>query len=143
MQEGNATISEDDHGEDEGNPFGEGEHGRHEAEPHLDHLAVHEHWDAQQQAPPKSDAEHLLVSAVVGAVPGMRGMVHVGGHVVPGVGGMVHGGGHVVPHVLGMIHFVMCRVVHTFMHGVVHHGFLIVIGVVVHIVVHGGVHGYL
>jgi hypothetical protein len=46
-----------------------------EAQPHLDHPAVEQNRNAEQQAPPEADAKHLFVAGVVGAMTRVRRMV--------------------------------------------------------------------
>ena len=71
LQEGDPAVDEDDHRKDKGDPLAAGEGWRREAEPHLDHLAVQQDRDAQEQAPPEANPEHLLMTAVVRAMPGV------------------------------------------------------------------------
>src|SRR6185436_6103580 len=75
LQKWNAAIAKDNQRKDKGNPFTEGEHRRRKAKPHLDHPAVCEYWNAEQETPPNADAEHLLMTAVVRAMTSMSRMI--------------------------------------------------------------------
>jgi len=49
-----------------------------EIQPRLNHAAVKQNRDAQQQAPPEADTEQLLMSRMVCAMASMSGMVFMG-----------------------------------------------------------------
>ena len=78
-QEGHAAVDEDDRPEDRGDPVGQREGRRGEAEPVLHHLRPDEHRDREQDAQPEAVAEHgdavpgmLVVAPVPAGCPALR-----------------------------------------------------------------------
>jgi hypothetical protein len=81
-QEGHATVEEDNRAKDRRYPGRQGNLRRRKAQPHLQHLAVDQHRNAQDQRHPEAPPEHVLMTRMVHmrAVPGLpmphRTVVH-------------------------------------------------------------------
>src|SRR5581483_10289416 len=76
LQKGEATVQEDDDGEGWPDQLAGREFRHLEAKPGLDHWAIQQHRNGQEQAPPEAPPEHLLVPGVIDVCPAMPGVAH-------------------------------------------------------------------